>query len=203
MVSRLQSCTHVGWISLPILLLCSSYLYLLHSSIPPFRGGKIFPFKEKLWRESLSLQGGNFLCVCGHFTQHMGSQFADQGSNWCLLHQKIDLLENNLRNVCIFDWVFLAVAVFLYFQEPGLPFLVVHGLLIAAVSLVAECRLHQSQCVGAVVEAPGLVAQGDMQFPWDQGLILRPLLWEVDTYPLHHRESARGLLLCFKVHCTR
>ena len=46
------------------------------------------------------------------------------------------------KNVCIFDWVFLAVAVFLYFQEPGLPFLVVHGLLIAAVSLVAECRLH-------------------------------------------------------------
>lgn len=36
-----------------------------------------------------------------------------------------------LKNVFIFGWVFLAVAVFLYFQEPGLPFLVVHGLLIA------------------------------------------------------------------------
>ena len=46
------------------------------------------------------------------------------------------------KTVFIFGWVFLAVAVFLCLQEPGLPFLVVHGLLIAVVSLVAACRLH-------------------------------------------------------------
>ena len=46
------------------------------------------------------------------------------------------------KTVFIFGGVFLAVAVFLCLQEPGLPFLVVHGLLIAVVSLVAACRLH-------------------------------------------------------------
>ena len=165
--------------SLPI---CISFFIALFLA---FRGGKVFPFK-----------GGNFFFFFGHFTQHMGSQFPDQGSNWCPLHQKIDFLKNNLSDLCIFDCVgSLGYAAFLSLQQVGAtPWLWCVGFFLTVVaSLVAEHRLQVcglSSCsswlqrTGSIIVRTGLVA-------------LRPigsnqclLHWQAGALSLSHEGSS-------------
>ena len=95
-------------------------------------------------------------------------------------------------------WVFVAVRGLSLVAGSGLLFVVVHGLLIAVASLVAEhglqaCGLWQLWHTGSVVVARGLQSAGSMVaahglscsaacgiFP-DQGSNPCPLHWQVDS----------------------
>ena len=68
----------------------------------------------------------------------------------------------------------------------GFSLVVVHGLLIAAASPVAEQGLKRT---GSIVVVHGFSCSAACGILPDQGLNLRLLHWQVDSLPLSHRES--------------